>query len=273
MLRLRLLSAAAAIPVLLVLTLVGGVPFAVALAVALAAGALELCAAAGIAPRRPEALVTAALAAAFVPASYANRDLEAGLIVAALAAPMLAALFRAETEPPPDDGSGRVTLPLWLVLPLAALYLGWLGHYLLLVRRFPQGDRWFLLLLLGTFATDTGAYATGKLLGRHQLAPRVSPAKTVEGAIGGLVWAVIATVALDLLLGLPRRLPAVVLLGVALAAAAELGDLAESLIKRRLGVKDMGRIVPGHGGIVDRLDSLLFVGPVVYFIVRWVILR
>jgi len=159
-----------------------------------------------------------------------------------------------------------------LVVPFVVLYVGWLGQHLLLVRRLHDGLAWTLLLLLATFATDTGAYAAGRLLGRHKLAPRVSPAKTVEGAVGGLVMAVVAVVALDYLLELPHRLPMMIVLGLAVGAAAELGDLAESLIKRRLGVKDMGHLFPGHGGVLDRLDSLLFVAPVLYYFVRWAIM-
>jgi phosphatidate cytidylyltransferase len=152
------------------------------------------------------------------------------------------------------------------------LYVGWLGQHLELVRRLPHGERWMLLLLLGTFATDTGAYAVGRLIGKHKLAPRVSPAKTVEGAIGGIAFAIGAVVALDYLLALPHDPVRFVALGMAIAVAAEAGDLAESAVKRRLGVKDMGRLFPGHGGVLDRLDSVLFVGAVVYYVVKWVII-
>jgi phosphatidate cytidylyltransferase len=282
-LRERLLTAVVGIPVLLAVVLLGGPLFAVVLALFLAAGALELSRAAGVATRRPEALATAAIAPAFVPAVYGNADLANGLVVAAVVVPLLAATFRAETAAPaaPLDptsttpGSERApqSLPLWLVLTAAALYAGWRGQYLLLVRRFPLGVRGFLVLLLGAFATDTGAFAVGRLLGRHKMAPRVSPAKTWEGAAGGLVAAVAAVCALIALLKLPGQPWQAALLGLLVGVAAEIGDLAESLINRRLGIKDMSRLIPGHGGVLDRLDSLLFVGPVLYFFVRWVILR
>jgi len=270
MLRQRLLVAAVGLPLLLALTALGGVAFAAALAIVLAAGALELSTAAGLSPRRPEALVAAAIAAGFVPAAYGHADIAGALIVLAIALPLIAAVVRLERSGDDEMPQG---LPAWLVLPLAALYIGWLGHYLLGVRRFPDGARWFLVLLLGTFAADTGAYGTGRLFGRHRLAPRVSPAKTVEGAAGGLIAALVATTALAALLGLPGSPPLTALLGFCLGIAAEAGDLAESLIKRRLGVKDMSHVLPGHGGVLDRLDSLLLAGPVVYFFVRWIILR
>jgi phosphatidate cytidylyltransferase len=284
-LRERLLTAAIGIPVLLAVVLLGGPWFAAVLALFLAAGTLELSRAAGVEPRRPEALAAALIAAAFVPADYGNADLANGLVVAAVVVPLLAATFRAETGAPatminattvtPEAEAERAPppLPLWLVLMAATLYAGWLGHYLLLVRRLDLGVRWFLVLLLGAFATDTGAFAVGRLLGRHKMAPRVSPAKTWEGAAGGLIAAIAAVCALIALLALPGQPWQAALLGLLVGVAAEIGDLAESLIKRRLRIKDMSRLIPGHGGVLDRLDSLLFVGPVLYFFVRWVILR
>lgn len=264
MLRQRLATAAVGLPLLIAVVLAGGPLFAAVLALCLGIGCLEFCHAAGFDPRRPEALAAALLAAAFVPAVYVHPDVEAGLLVATVALPLLAAVARADIEP----GSA---LPAWLALPAAALYVGFLGHYLLLVRRLPHGLEWTLLLLLGTFATDTGAYAIGRLLGRHKLAPRVSPGKTIEGAVGGLVAAVAAVVALDYLLELPQNPPLIVVLGLVVGIAGQIGDLCESAVKRRFGVKDMGQLMPGHGGLLDRLDSLLFVGPVLYFFVRWLI--
>lgn len=258
----RLATAAVALPVLIAVVLIGGPLYAAVLTVLLAIGYAEFCQAAGFAWRTPETLLCAALAAALVPAVYLHRDVAAGLLSAAIAVSLLTAVARADVVARPD-------LPAWLVFPAATLYVGFLGQHLELVRRLPHGDRWVLLLLLGTFATDTGAYAIGRLLGRHRLAPRVSPAKTVEGATGGLLFAVVAVVGLDYLLDLPHNPPLIVLLGIAIGAAAELGDLAESAVKRRLGVKDMGRLFPGHGGMLDRLDSLLFSGTVLYYIVRW----
>jgi phosphatidate cytidylyltransferase len=264
-LRERLLTAVVGLPIILGVVVLGGVPFAAVLAALLAAGCVELCQACGLGARRPETVLAAALTGALVPAVYAHADVRSGLLVAAVVAPLLVAIWRADVEP--DSG-----LPGWLVVPAAVLYVGWLGQHLLLVRRLHDGLGWTLVLLLATFATDTGAYAAGRLLGRHKLAPRVSPAKTVEGAVGGLVFAVAAVVALDYLLDLPQRLPMMLVLGVAVGASAELGDLAESVIKRRLGVKDMGHLFPGHGGVLDRLDSLLFVAPVLYYFVRWAIM-
>jgi phosphatidate cytidylyltransferase len=118
--------------------------------------------------------------------------------------------------------------------------------------------------LLSTFAVDTGAYATGKLIGRHKMAPKISPGKTWEGAAGGYFFGALAVVVLNELFetGVPLR--TVAHLAVALPPAAMLGDLLESWMKRRMGVKDASGLLPGHGGFLDRLDSLVVVFPVLY---------
>ena len=120
-----------------------------------------------------------------------------------------------------------------------------------------------------TWASDTGAYFSGRLIGGRKLIPRVSPGKTVAGAVGALVVTVAATYAFVHLLLIPRAQLAftpwgLVLFGLAISATAQIGDLAESLLKREAGVKDSGTLFPGHGGVLDRLDSLFFVLPAAY---------
>jgi phosphatidate cytidylyltransferase len=122
-----------------------------------------------------------------------------------------------------------------------------------------------------TWATDTGAYAFGRMFGRHKLIPSVSPAKTVEGAVGGVVLAVVAAWLYALFLLKPfanlSMLPlGLIAFAIVISVVAQVGDLAESLFKRDAGVKDSSRILPGHGGILDRFDSLLFVLPVSYML-------
>jgi phosphatidate cytidylyltransferase len=125
------------------------------------------------------------------------------------------------------------------------------------------GTFWLLAVIAGTAACDTGAYFTGSLLGRRKLIPHISPAKTWEGLAGGTLGAVIAAVALSGLLKL--SLVAAVVLGLVICAAAVAGDLCESLLKRAARVKDSGHLIPGHGGILDRVDSILFVLLAVYW--------
>ena len=135
---------------------------------------------------------------------------------------------------------------------------------------YELGRRWLIFALLTTFATDSGAYFVGRLTGRHKMAPNLSPGKTWEGAAGGLAAALIAALLLSLLppqylnLGLDWWLPA--LIGMAVGIAAQGGDLLESALKRWAGVKDAGALFPGHGGMLDRLDSLLLTIPLVYYL-------
>ena len=125
------------------------------------------------------------------------------------------------------------------------------------------GFCWLVVLMLAVGGMDTAAYAVGKAVGRHKLCPKISPGKTVEGAIGGLLAAVALTAGLGHWLGLP--LAHGLILGASIGVAGQAGDLFESLLKRRAGVKDSGSLLPGHGGVLDRFDSLLFAAPLAYF--------
>jgi phosphatidate cytidylyltransferase len=137
----------------------------------------------------------------------------------------------------------------------------------------PSGGLLLLLPLLATWASDIGAYAFGRTLGRNKLIPSVSPGKTVEGAIGGLVASVVVAWAYsrfvlrpDAHLGFRWEPVGIIAFGVLVSVAAQVGDLAESLLKREAGVKDSSHIIPGHGGILDRFDSLLFVMPIAFVV-------
>ena len=137
-------------------------------------------------------------------------------------------------------------------------YFGWLGSYLVLLRQFPNGEEWLLLALFSVMATDTGGLWQRPPAGTTPAGAAPQPKKTVEGAIGGLAVGFAAVLLINLLPDLQVALWKMIILGLALPIAAQLGDLAESTLKRTLGVKDLGVLVPGHGGIPDRLDSLLF---------------
>ncbi|MFL5655573.1 MAG: phosphatidate cytidylyltransferase [Ktedonobacteraceae bacterium] len=171
----------------------------------------------------------------------------------------------------------------WALTLAIAVYLGWSMSFLLLLRGYevgwpfnhgpwwllPRGVWWLLTALLGVWGFDTAAFFTGRYLGRHKLAPHISPGKTWEGVFGGLVFSIIAALLCTVKpLGVPWYLA--IVLGIVLGCAAVVGDLAESLIKRQTHVKDSGQIMPGHGGILDRIDSLMFVVMVVYPFVQLV---
>ena len=147
------------------------------------------------------------------------------------------------------------------------LYLGLTLGTLSMTRLLPLGEWLIFFLLLVTWASDTGAYLVGTLYGRHRLAPKISPKKTVEGLVGGLIAAIIAGYAarwwfLPDLAGLDC-----LILAILLTITGLWGDLTESAMKRSVGMKDSGGILPGHGGMLDRLDSLLFTAPVFYYYV------
>ena len=175
---------------------------------------------------------------------------------------------------PRDLGRGAVD---WAITLAGPFYLGWTLAHFVLLRQLIDGLVWVGVALLGTWAADTGAYFAGRALGRHKLYPRVSPGKTWEGVAGGILLSVVAVTAWLALAegyGLARG-PAAgispwvhgVILGVLISAVAVLGDLSESYLKRATGVKDTSQLIPGHGGVLDRLDSLVFSAPMVYYYV------
>jgi phosphatidate cytidylyltransferase len=150
---------------------------------------------------------------------------------------------------------------LGLVL-LGVLYIGFFTPHVVLLRAGAYGWQWVLFTVFGAMGSDSGGYFAGRFMGRHKLAPAISPSKTFEGAVGAVAGAMLVAW-LSRLLFFPAlgvlEAPA---LGGAISLLAQLGDLSESALKRAFGAKDSGWIIPGHGGILDRLDSILF--PVVF---------
>jgi phosphatidate cytidylyltransferase len=164
-------------------------------------------------------------------------------------------------------GGPLATEPVALTL-LAILYVGWfLGHASLL-HGLPDGDALVLVLVGVTWVGETMAYLVGSTLGRHRLSPAISPKKTVEGAIAQLVCSVAAAVLLAAWLLPDWTTARAGLAGALLGVTGQVGDLAESAIKRSVGVKDAGGLIPGHGGVLDRIDGLLFNVPALYYYVR-----
>ncbi len=179
-----------------------------------------------------------------------------GLVVAVFGAMVWTLLDPARHRPVASLG---MTMLMVCWVPFLASFLG-----LLLAR--DDGARYVIMTIALVVANDIGAYAVGHRIGRHKLAPTVSPGKSWEGFVGGLLVVLVIAAA-----GLPWLLPAVevgtaLVIGAALTVAATVGDLAESLVKRDLGIKDLGTILPGHGGVMDRVDAMLFALPTAHLV-------
>lgn len=159
------------------------------------------------------------------------------------------------------------------------LYIGWLFSHMVSLRGLADGRNWVFLALLATFASDSAAFFVGRSVGRHRLAPRISPKKTWEGAIAGVFGAVLLSFVFAQPTVFDQTNPLHIaalsywqaaLLGGLVSIFGQFGDLAESLLKRNAATKDSSGLLPGHGGVLDRLDSVLFAGIVVYYYVGWV---
>ncbi|MDD3620270.1 MAG: phosphatidate cytidylyltransferase, partial [Desulfobulbaceae bacterium] len=173
---------------------------------------------------------------------------------------------------------GSILLVLWLYRRLenglyylccsclGTVYISLCLAHLVLIRTLPQGVAWLLVLTAVTAGGDTGAYYVGRTLGRRKLCPHISPGKTVEGAIGGIIAGSLCAMVTALVF-LPESNPLLILVAaVPLCLFSIAGDLTESVIKRSAGFKDSGTLLFGHGGVLDRIDSLLITGPVLYFL-------
>jgi phosphatidate cytidylyltransferase len=158
------------------------------------------------------------------------------------------------------------------------LYVGWIGAYLVSLRALPDGMWWFMVALPAVWGADTGAYFYGRKYGRHQLSPRLSPKKSREGYIAGVIsgiivgasFAYLASTQLTASSGITPSRGAI--LGLVLAVVAPLGDLGESMIKRQFGVKDSSKLLPGHGGAFDRVDSWIWGAIISYYLITWLYL-
>jgi phosphatidate cytidylyltransferase len=187
---------------------------------------------------------------------------EPAVLSALIMAGFLAALW--------NSGSMRERVLGFMSTLMGVFYLVFCLYPAIPIRHdFQAGLQWIFILLAVIWAGDTGALAAGRTWGKTPFAPRISPKKTYEGAVGGLLSGVLAAVLLQLFLFKELPLFHVILLSVVLGAFGQLGDLAESMLKRAAGTKDSSRLIPGHGGVLDRVDSLLFALPVLYLYLEW----
>ena len=268
----RVLVSVVAIPVVLAAVYFGRAPLAALLGIVAALGAWEMnriAAAGGVRPLAasiPLAAAVPLLVQAFYEGVFA---LPLSVAAAAMLLVVAAAIWLRGVDGKPLSAAA-ITL-------FAVLYVGGTLSFAFGLRyhRFTitplAGTTLLFLPLVATWASDIGAYFVGRAVGRRKLIPSVSPGKTVEGAIGGLLLTVVAswayvTFVLRPFAQLSLTLAGIVLFGVVISVAAQVGDLAESLFKREAGVKDSSHLIPGHGGVLDRVDSLLFVLPVAYLL-------
>lgn len=180
-------------------------------------------------------------------------------------APAVAATMLVRALAGPDEFRTGTVRAAWTLF--GAVYAGGLLGYGSLLRGSPAGREIVFFVALTTWAGDIGAYYVGSRLGRRALAPRVSPKKTVEGAVGGVAATVLAAALGSGAIWPSLSVVTAIWAGALLAVVGILGDLAESAVKRAAGVKDSGTIIPGHGGVLDRLDSVIFGCPVIYALV------
>jgi len=262
---LRIVSAVVFLPIFWVIVKkVGPWPYLALVLAAALAGLLEMCALAEARGYRvlrvPAVAVALVILASFVTPAV---RLEYGLLLALTSIPLAALLRGGDWSP----ALGDIGTTLF-----AATFVGVLFGYLLelrLLTDLPKGDEngsdLVFLLFFIVWASDTAAYYVGSLLGRHPLAPAVSPKKTMEGAVGGLAGALAAAFVARAWFMHRLDVADCLILGLVLGVVGMAGDLVESMLKRSAGVKDSARLVPGHGGLLDRVDSLLYAAPVLYY--------
>lgn len=256
----RFLSALVIIPVLLAVIWFGGPAFSVTVAAFAAVGAVEFFGMRGLSLRHPLTLFGLLWVFLFILAAHFDATYSLIVLTSAVVASLVWLLFSSRVE----EAAGN-----WAWTLTGVIYLGWLMSLFIPLRALDGGRDWVFLGLFTTFAADTASFFVGRVVGRHPLWPRVSPGKTWEGTLGGFIGAIGAALALAAILPLIAVGWQVAVLGGLIAVFAQVGDLAESMLKRSAGVKDAGRLMPGHGGLLDRLDSVLFTVIVVYYFVLW----
>jgi phosphatidate cytidylyltransferase len=269
----RLASVAILIPLI-----VGGVALSVwgvvlLVVISVVIGLIELYALMRVGGHRPRVVVGISIGLSFCLVALLQEFLafDAGLplVGITLMGSLIAEVLRRD-----HDGS----MTNWALTLAGAYYLGGLLSFFILLRQvdtplqggwlaflnIPPGAAWIYTVLAITWIQDSAAYFVGKAFGRHKMAPILSPKKSWEGAAGGFIASILTALLASLILGLPISPLLAGLLGALCAITGPLGDLAESLIKRQVGVKDSGQLIPGHGGILDRADSLIFIVATVY---------
>ena len=201
-------------------------------------------------------LFGAIAATLFVVDATIRTDISGPLLAGTILVPLFVLIFLQPKERLFSD---------WAWTLAGVLFVAWTLSHAVLLRRQPDGTEWLLTAIILTFVVDSSAYSVGRLIGRRPMAPAISPGKTWEGAAGGFLLVIPAAVLLSYLFGLELHPAEACGLGMLVGVVAQAGDLVESMIKRIAGAKDAGSLIPGHGGLLDRLDSIIPVVVVVYY--------
>ncbi len=231
------------------------------------AGAVEFYRLAALSGGQPFTIFGIVWVMLFVASAHFERlDFTSSLLASAVALPLIFGFGFRREKPFLSWG--------WTVAGI--LYMGWMLSRYVSLRELDHGRELVIFAIFSTFACDTTAFFVGRAWGKHHMAPTVSPKKTWEGAVAGFIAAPAAALILHYVLNLgswelPLGYTQTIILGCLIGLFAQLGDLLESLLKRKAGVKDSGSLIPGHGGVLDRIDSLVFIGVIVYYYVIWVV--
>jgi phosphatidate cytidylyltransferase len=266
MLKTRLISVIVILPFLVIMIVLGGLPFAIFAAVVLSIAAWEFWRMFKRAGYFPSLVILAGGTFLLVLLRYFDPFRSDGIAIALLA--LLAMAYHTIAY---QRGAEQSAVDFCITLG-GLIYLGWMGAFFVSLRQLPDGEWWTLLILPAIGIGDAGAYAIGRHFGKHKMMTRVSPNKSWEGYLGGIASAVLLTPLIAIfwhVMAPAITLPRAALAGFTLALVAPMGDFGESMLKRQFGVKDTSNLIPGHGGVLDRLDSMLWAAVIGYLLVIW----
>jgi len=267
----RVLTAVVVVPILLVLIAVGGAPWGLFVSAVAGIGAYEFYDMARARGFKPQAIAGILTSFCFcVAVTFRVPNLAFGVLVFGAFVIMTLELMRGDPKGAIENLGASFA---------GIIYVGVLLSHAILIRQFHGNNKlgifFIIVALAGSFLCDTGAYFVGRAYGKRKLIPKISPGKTVEGTIGGIITGILAVCVTkgiaDIFMTTGFGWSKAALLGIGITIGGIIGDLIESMLKRDAGVKDSGKIVPGHGGILDRLDSLLWAIPVTYYFAAWAV--
>jgi len=257
----RVLSAIVLIPITLLATYFGGVWFFALVAVAALLAGYEYYRLLQHGGHRPAYLLGLTLIFLFLlDARYPGRRVAGGGMALISMLLMTWQVFQA-------NAPGALTN--WALNLAGAVYVGWGASHFVALRELDKGLYWIALLFAITWVCDSAAYFAGRSMGAHSFFPKISPKKTREGAVAGVIAGIATSVIMGFIIPLPWY--HALAIGVLASLGSTFGDLSESVIKRQIGVKDSSNLIPGHGGMLDRIDSLLFNAVIIFYYMYWIL--